>query len=82
MDITEDDIRFRLTNQSPRTAAIGAALDALTFVAIEYGRVLAKLPPGHDKSLAVTHLEDSLARAKKAVALNQEAIDPEAAPDA
>jgi hypothetical protein len=79
MDITEAEIAHRLTNQPPRTPGIHSALDDLTEAAIAYGRALAHiLPPGRDKSLAVTHLEDSLARAKKAVALDQGGVDPAA----
>lgn len=72
-------IEHRLRNQAPRTLTVGDALDDLTEAGIAFGCSLARLvPPGPDLTLAVRHLEDALARGKKAIALNQEAVDPEA----
>lgn len=83
MDITEDEIRRRLTNAPPATATVGEAFDRATAAAIELGLAIVELvPPGREKSLAVTHLEEVSMWMKKGMALNQGAIDPEAAPDA
>ena len=80
MDITEDEIRRRLTNQVPRTATVADTFDDLTAALIELGTYISRtVPPGREKSLAVTALEEVSFWAKKGLALNQGAIDPAAA---
>lgn len=82
MDITEEEIARRLTNAAPRYPSTHEALDALTAAGIAYGEtVAAVVPTGREKSLAVTSLEESLAWAKKGVALNQDQLPAGGAPE-
>lgn len=82
MDITTEEIARRLTNQAPRYPVTHEALDALTAAGIAYGEALAAIvPPGREKSLSVTALEESLAWAKKGVALNQDDLPAGGAPE-
>lgn len=68
----------RLTNQAPRTPEIHVALDSITFAGIEFGATLTEIvPQGPDLRQALTALEQAVFWAKKAVTLNQSAVDPE-----
>lgn len=70
--ITNNDIRHRLTNQSPASRETEAALDTITGACIALGDILVELvPPGREQSLAVTKLEEVSAWAKKGICLNQ-----------
>lgn len=65
----------RLTNQAPRRPETHNALDEVTLAAIEFGSALTSLvPQGPDLRLALGHVEDALARAKKGIALNQDEL--------
>lgn len=68
-------VRERLTNQAPRTQEVRDALDDITRAGIAFGVALTEtVPQGPDLRLALGHLEDAVARAKKGVALNQDRV--------
>lgn len=74
-EIDHTEIARRLTNVPPGGDNVHKTLDALTAAAIDLGEVLADLvPPGREQALALTNLEQTLAWAKKGVALNQDQV--------
>lgn len=66
-----EDIGHRFTNHPPGTDGVMSLLDAVTYE-IRVGTFFTEiLPPGREKSLAITKLEECSMWAKAAIARNQ-----------
>jgi len=72
MDTTSSDIVHRFTNHPPNHEA-AARLDKITAAMIEAGQIIeAECPPGRERSLAITNLEQASMWSKAAIARNQD----------
>lgn len=72
MDTNRSDIAHRFTNHPPNHEA-AARLDQITAAMIEAGELIEQVcPPGRERSLAITNLEQASMWAKAAIARNQD----------
>lgn len=72
---TLEAIEASLTNQAPGPNAT-EAIEALRAVAKALAPYLAALPPSRERSLSITHLEETVMWGVKAIVLNPSAYDP------
>lgn len=72
---TLEAINKSLTNQAPGTNAM-EAIEALRAVAKAFAPYIAALPSCRERSLAITHLEETVMWGVKAIVLNPSAYDP------
>lgn len=70
-----DDIVHRFTNHPPKNARVGELFDEVTRHNIEMGNfILETVPPGRERALALTHLEQASMWMKAGIARNQDAF--------
>jgi hypothetical protein len=70
-----DDITHRFTNHPPENPAVSEALDSTTRWMIELGEfILRTVPPGRERALALTNLEQTSMWMKAGIARNQDAF--------
>jgi len=70
-----DRINRSLTNHPPESDAVVRRFEQVRQAAKHLGIAIAEAtPPGREQSLAVTHLEETVMWAVKAIALNQGAV--------
>ena len=69
------EINRSLTNHPPESDAVVRRFEQVRQAAKHLGIAIAEAtPPGREQSLAVTHLEETVMWAVKAIALNQGAV--------
>lgn len=69
-----EKLRHSLTNQPPKDDTVVNHFTALRGWAICLGeQILDRCPPSRERSLAITHLEETVMWAIKSIAINQEA---------
>lgn len=72
------EMQHRLTNHPPKSAIVGDALDEVTANCISMSNVIFdNVPPGRERSLALTKLEELSMWAKAGIARNQDAFADE-----
>lgn len=79
-DVTQhdhDSLERSLTNQAPEGLAVIEAMEMLRVPAKTFGHaILAICPPGRERSIALTKLEEATMWAIKGLALNQSHVVP------
>jgi hypothetical protein len=72
--LEDQEIETRFAYHPPSSDEIAGAHESVREVCVTLARVLNyMLPEGREKSLAITHLEDTMMWSNKAIARNQQA---------